>query len=202
MYNAKDLGIQYLMKDTSQQFISNWPWARLTLGRLRSLGASFPSRWLSLLFRPRKSASFLPRQLLTVTNSRMKRLFTDTDMFNPELRKEMEDFYLLLQRILARRLARLRVDIPSNNYDLTLDITPTNDGRIRWSYYYACLETRCLFWLHPYDTSNMISKLVGEVRSPAHISASQTSSPICCLFTNRMPEHRLEALYWYVAFLV
>ncbi|KAN0131778.1 hypothetical protein V8E53_010429 [Lactarius tabidus] len=120
-----------------------------------------------------------------------RRLFTDTDMFNPELRKEMGDFYILLQRILARR----RVDIPSNNYDLTLDITPANDGRISWSYYYACLETRCLFWLHPCDTSNMTSKLVGDVRSPAHISASQTSSPIC-LFTNRMPEHRLEALYW------
>jgi hypothetical protein len=117
-------------------------------------------------------------------------------MLNPELRKEMEDFYILLQRILARH----RVDIPSNNYDLTLDITPANDGRIRWSYYYACLETRCLFWLHPHDTSDIGSELF-SVSSPAHISTSQTSSTICPLFTNRMPEHRLEALYWYVCFV-
>jgi hypothetical protein len=108
----------------------------------------------------------------------------------------MEDFYILLQRILARH----RVDIPSNNYDLTLDITPANDGRIRWSYYYACLETRCLFWLHPHDTSDIGSELF-SVSSPAHISTSQTSSTICPLFTNRMPEHRLEALYWYVCFV-
>jgi hypothetical protein len=99
-------------------------------------------------------------------------------MLNPELRKEMEDFYILLQRILARH----RVDIPSNNYDLTLDITPANDGRIRWSYYYACLETRCLFWLHPHDTSDIGSELF-SVSSPAHI------------------KHRLEALYWYVCFV-
>ncbi|KAH9027055.1 hypothetical protein EDB84DRAFT_1419842 [Lactarius hengduanensis] len=67
--------------------------------------------------------------------------------------------------------------IPSKNYDLVLDILPTEDGRVSWSYYYACHETRCLFWLDLYDTTQMISELLG-VRSPAHI------------------KHRLESLYW------
>jgi hypothetical protein len=153
----------------------NWPWARLVLGRLHSLGASHPDGFL-YFFDQESVCLFCLQQLLIVINSRLKRLFTDTDMFNPKLRKEMEDFYILLQRILACS----RVGILSNNYNLTLDITPTNDGRITWSYYYTCFETRCLSWLHPYDTSHIASGLTG-IRSPAHISVLQTSSAICYL---------------------
>ncbi|KAH9050812.1 hypothetical protein EDB87DRAFT_1583109, partial [Lactarius vividus] len=102
-----------------------------------------------------------------------RRLFTDTDMHDPKLREEMEDFYDYLQRILSFD----GLVIPSQNYDLTLDIMPSQDGRIQWSYYYACHETRCLFWLDPYEASHMISELFA-VRSPAHV------------------KHRLEALYW------
>ncbi|KAH8987900.1 hypothetical protein EDB92DRAFT_1948398 [Lactarius akahatsu] len=102
-----------------------------------------------------------------------RRLFTDTDMHDPILRDEMDDFYHYLQRILGQE----EVVIPSQNYDLTLDIMPSEDGRIQWSYYYACHETRCLFWLDTYDATHMISELFG-VTSPAHV------------------RHRLEALYW------
>ncbi|KAH9026190.1 hypothetical protein EDB85DRAFT_2149268 [Lactarius pseudohatsudake] len=106
-----------------------------------------------------------------VTNWQLKRLFTDTDMHNPVLRKEMEEFYHYLQTILHYAF------IPSKNYDLVLDILPTKHKRVSWSYYYACHETRCLFWLDSYDATQMISELLG-VRSPAHI------------------RHRLESLYW------
>ncbi|KAI0296406.1 hypothetical protein BC826DRAFT_233003 [Russula brevipes] len=102
-----------------------------------------------------------------------RKLFTDTDMLDPMLRDEMEDFYDYLQNV-------IRVDdlfIPSNHYDLVLDIMPTGDGQIQWSYYYACHEKRCLFWLETYDASYMISELFG-VKSPAHV------------------KHRLESLYW------
>ncbi|KAI0253086.1 hypothetical protein BJV78DRAFT_1196557 [Lactifluus subvellereus] len=51
------------------------------------------------------------------------------------------------------------------------------DGQIQWSYYYACHETRCLFWLDKYDATHIISEVLG-VKSPAHV------------------KHRLEALYW------
>ncbi|KAH9074274.1 hypothetical protein EDB83DRAFT_1950268 [Lactarius deliciosus] len=102
-----------------------------------------------------------------------RRLFTDTDMHDPVLREEMEDFYHYLQRILDRD----GVAIPSNNYDLALDIVRLEDGRTSWSYYYACHETRCLFWLDPYDATYMTLEVFG-LKSPAHI------------------KHRLESLYW------
>ena len=106
-----------------------------------------------------------------MTHRHLKRLFTDTDMQDPVLREEIEDFYSYLKKILDRE----RIVIPSKKYDLVLDIMPSEDGRIQWSYYYACHETRCLFWLDPYDASHMISELYG-VKSPAHVSASQISS--------------------------
>jgi hypothetical protein len=93
-------------------------------------------------------------------------LFTDTDMHDPTLREEMEDFYTYLQQV-------LHIDqliIPSKNYDLVLDIMVTDEQQISWSYYYACHESRCLFWLETYDASYMISELFG-VKSPAHVSA-------------------------------
>ncbi|KAH9003374.1 hypothetical protein EDB86DRAFT_2891767 [Lactarius hatsudake] len=102
-----------------------------------------------------------------------KRLFTDTDMHNFELKEEMEAFYQYLQWIIRHE----ELIIPSNNYDLVLDIMPTEFGRIQWSYYYACHETRCLFWLDVCDANHMISE-VFCVTSPAHV------------------QHRLEALYW------
>ncbi|KAI9438578.1 hypothetical protein H4582DRAFT_2098566, partial [Lactarius indigo] len=102
-----------------------------------------------------------------------KRLFTETNMHNLYLKEEMEEFYDYLQRIIRHE----ELIIPSNNYDLVLDIMPTEDGRVQWSYYYACHETRCLFWLDAYDADHMISE-VFYVTSPAHV------------------KHRLEALYW------
>jgi len=132
-----------------------------------------------------------------VTNQQLKRLFTDTDMHDPVLREEMEDFYHYMQRILDHD----GVVIPSKNYDLTLDIImPSEDGRIQWSYYYACHETRCLFWLDTYDVNHMISEVFG-VKSPAHVSASQISSSIYSPFPlTWCAEHRLEALYWCVGY--
>ena len=122
----------------------------------------------------------------------LQRLFTDTDMYNSDLREEMQLFYLYLQQVL--RIGRLT--IPSGNYDLVLDIVPTEDGKVVWSYYYACHETRCLFWLEQYDGAYMISELEG-VESPAHVSESQSSigSLIQLIWHT---EHRLEALYWYI----
>ena len=82
----------------------------------------------------------------------------------------MEDFYLALQRILNDG----RLTIPSQDYDLVLDIMPVkvkDSDKIRWAYYYACHENRCLFWLEPYDGSYIVSELVG-VDNPAHVSAS------------------------------
>jgi len=101
-----------------------------------------------------------------------QRLFTDTDMHDQTLKEEIECFYSNLQKI-------VRDDglvIPSQNYDLVLDITPTpaDYNRIQWSYYYACHETRCLFWLEKYDF-NDTHELQGT-ESLAHLSASLSST--------------------------
>jgi hypothetical protein len=107
-----------------------------------------------------------------MTNTRLKRLFTDTDMHNTTMKEEIEHFYDFLQRLLQNE----DLFLPSKNYDLVLDIMVTDDDRISWSYYYACHDARCLFWLETYDASYMISELFG-VKSPAHVSASHLSHP-------------------------
>jgi hypothetical protein len=109
-------------------------------------------------------------------DSPLQRLFTDTDMYNTDLREEMEMFYLHLDKTI--RFENLTV--PSKkNYDLVLDIMPTETEKSQWSYYFACHKTRCLFWLDTYDAS---SEIYG-VESPAHISASPsfTNLPFCPL---------------------
>jgi len=109
-----------------------------------------------------------------------KRLFTDTDMHDNIMRDEIEDFYNHLQRFIHDD----RLYIPSENYDLVLDVMRAEDKRISWSYYYACHDARCLFWLETYDASYMISELFG-VKSPAHVSALQFSrSDLPADFTN------------------
>jgi hypothetical protein len=120
----------------------------------------------------------VPLQLSIATNLRLKRLFTDTDMLDPMLREEMEEFYFYIQGVLHHD----GVAILSQNCDLVLDVVCIPDQGVEWSYYYACHEARCLFWVNPYDATHLISELFG-VRSPAHISASQTSlqSAVCSL---------------------
>jgi hypothetical protein len=104
----------------------------------------------------------------------------------------MEEFYDCLQKIIRHET----FTIPSNNYDLVLDIMPNEDGRVQWSYYYACHENRCLFWLDMYDANHMVSE-VFCVTSPAHVSESQVLFSILSPFPlTWCAEHRLEALYW------
>jgi hypothetical protein len=89
-------------------------------------------------------------------------------MHDPTLREEMENFHIYLREVLQAD----RITIPSKDYDLVLNITVTEEQKISWSYYYACHESRCLFWLKAYDATYMVSELFG-VSSPAHVSALQ-----------------------------
>jgi hypothetical protein len=108
-----------------------------------------------------------------MTDARLKRLFTDTDMHDQIMRDEIEDFYNYLQGVLRSD----QLSILSKSYDLVLDIMVTVEEPVKeisWSYYYACHEARCLFWLETYDASYMTSELFG-VKSPAHVSALHLS---------------------------
>jgi len=125
----------------------------------------------------------------------LKRLFTDTDMHDPLSREEMQDFYLYMKEIECPD----GLTIPSKNYDMVLDIELGQDNNIQWSYYYACHDTRCLFWLDEYNATHIASEVDG-VESPAHLSASQAFT-ICALFLLIWRTgHRLESCYWYWAF--
>ena len=116
-------------------------------------------------------------------------------MHDPLLREEMEDFYSHLKETERAEL----LTIPSKNYDIVLDITLNKDNKIQWSYFYACHDTRCLFWLDQYEASYLTSELDG-VESPAHFSASRAST-ICVPFSLiRRTGHRLEDLYWYMGY--
>ena len=127
----------------------------------------------------------------------LKRSFTDTDMHDPLLREEMEDFYSYLKE--TERVNNLT--IPSTNYDIVLGIVLNRHKEIEWSYYYACHETRCLFWLDKYDASYIALELDG-VESPAHLSASRAFT-ICAAFSLIWrTEHRFESLYWYIGYLL
>jgi hypothetical protein len=90
-------------------------------------------------------------------------------MYNTSLWEEIEEFYLYLEKTI--RFEKFKLTIPSKTYELVLDIMPTENQMMKWSYYFACHKTRCLFWLDKYDAS---SKIYG-VESPAHLSASPSS---------------------------
>jgi hypothetical protein len=117
--------------------------------------------------------------------SSLQRLFTDTDMYNPELREEMEEFYLYLEKTI--RVEKLTIPSKKKDYDLVLDIMPTEGQTILWSYYFACHKARCLFWLDKYDASATIY----GVESPAHVSASPS-------FTNLpfYPLIHVQSIVW------
>ena len=117
-----------------------------------------------------------------MTDALLKRLFTDTDMHDQILKDEIEDFYDYLQRVIRND----QLTFPSNNYDLVLDIMVIDEEpekQISWSYYYACHDARCLFWLETYDASYMTSELFG-VKSPAHVSALHLSLQFPAVSTN------------------
>ena len=113
----------------------------------------------------------------------LKKLFTDTDMHERELKEEMEEFYSYLQSYLKKVVLVDGLAIPSENYDLVLDLMMNEGNKMQWSYYYACHDTRCLFWLERYDTTYVTSEVDG-VESPAHLSASRVSVICTVLFTD------------------
>jgi hypothetical protein len=141
--------------------------------KIEFTGSQRPIRMVPCIFTISRGYAIHLELARPVALIHFQNLFTDADMHNPAWKEEMEVFYHTLQRIVADN----RLTLPSNDYDLVLDITKFDNDKAQWSYYYACHETRCLFWLEPYDGSYMISELAG-VDSPAHVSASQ--SPLSC----------------------
>ena len=157
-------------------------------------GNQRPTRMVPCIFTiAREYATHLGTCCAQTRLTRLQRLFTDTDMHHPALREQMEAFYRTLEDILRDR----QLTIPSKNYDLVLDIQSIKEKTIVWSYYYACHEKRCLFWLGTYDANHMVSELYG-VECPAHVSASRSFARCPLALLIRCTDHRMEDLYWYI----
>jgi hypothetical protein len=93
----------------------------------------------------------------------MKKILTDVYMYDPILSAEIGEFAAYLDRVFTSPL-------PTNNYDLVLDVIPTQDAEIMWSYYFVDHDTRILFWLDPYDCTHLLSEVPG-VHEASHVSA-------------------------------
>ena len=87
-------------------------------------------------------------------------------MCNPDLRQEIEE---ALEEI--NRLKDIHPPIPED-WELTLELgTDDETDEPICSYYFVCLSTRCLFWLHDFDLESVLLDVCG-VTEKTHIRKS------------------------------
>ena len=112
-------------------------------------------------------------------------------MYDRTLRAEVQAFALYLERHRPSPL-------PTDNYDLVLDVINKEDGKIIWAYYYVDHDSKTLFWQDSYECGNSLLREVRGVQETSHVSA-YCSVPRLILFASMIlsiPELRLESLYW------
>jgi hypothetical protein len=83
-------------------------------------------------------------------------------MYDPTLSKEVQAFALDLKR-------NRRSPLPTNNYDLVLDVINMENDENVWAYYYVDHDSRTLFWQDYYDCALLFE--VRGVREASHVSA-------------------------------
>jgi len=121
----------------------------------------------------------------------MKRIFTDVYMYDPDLSAEIHAFAALLDNDRAQPL-------PTNDYDLVLDIIKVKDNETIWAYYYVDHVSKTLFWQHYYECEDSLLREVRGVQEPGHVSAyfpARRLIPFVSMIWS-IPELRLESLYW------
>ena len=83
-------------------------------------------------------------------------------MYDSTLSKEVQAFALYLKN-------RRRGSLPTNNYDLVLDVINMENDEIVWAYYYVDHDFETLFWQDSYDCALLFE--VPGVREASHVSA-------------------------------
>ena len=99
-----------------------------------------------------------------------KSIYTDTNMCDPTLRQDIE---WSIQQIYneIHRLKDVSPPLPED-WELALELGEDDEtGERICSYYFVCLSTRCLFWLHDFDLKGVLADLRG-VKEHAHIRKS------------------------------
>ena len=116
-------------------------------------------------------------------------MLTDVYMYDSTLSKEVQAFALYLQE---RRTSSL----PTNNYDLVLDVINVESDEIVWAYYYVDHDSKTLFWQDSYDC-DLLFEMPG-VREASHVSAYFSLRRLIPFgsLVRSVPELRLESLYW------
>ena len=95
---------------------------------------------------------------------RFKPVYTDTNMCDPELRQRIEE---ALEEI--EELKEVSPPLP-DDWELALELgTDDETGEPTCSYYFVCISTRCLFWLHDFDLKSL---LLSGVTEKTHIRKS------------------------------
>ena len=103
---------------------------------------------------------------------RFKGIYTDTNMCDPDLRQRIEE---ALEGI--KRVIEVSRPLPVE-WELVLELgTDKETGDPICSYYFACHATRCILWLHYFDTDSVIADLCG-VTEKAHIREFVTAPTI------------------------
>ena len=114
---------------------------------------------------------------------RFKRIYTDTNMCDPDLRQRIEE---ALEEI--KRVIDVSRPLPEE-WELALELgTDKETGDPICSYYFACHSTRCIFWLHYFDTDSVIADLCG-VTEKTHIRESATAPTIHDTITREQTSH-------------
>ena len=94
----------------------------------------------------------------------MKKILTDVYMYDANLSAEIHAFAAYLERSRPGHL-------PTNNYDLVLDIIKTEGDEVSWAYYYVDHDTKTLFWQETYECGDSLLGGVHGVEEASHVSA-------------------------------
>ncbi|KAI0263351.1 hypothetical protein BC834DRAFT_309401 [Gloeopeniophorella convolvens] len=111
------------------------------------------------------------------------RAYTDVYMYDAKLRTEANDFVTYLGKKLeifrgdSHPAEWEKIDSTLRDSDLVLNVAPSDNGDITWSYYYVNHRKKVLFWLTAYDATALLYEASGADQ-PGHVKL------------------RLEALYW------
>ena len=94
----------------------------------------------------------------------MKKILADVYMYDHTLSAEVQAFALYLER-------HRRSPLPTDNYDLVLDVINKGGNDIIWAYYYVDHNSKTLFWQDSYECEDSMLGGVGGVREASHVSA-------------------------------
>ena len=112
-------------------------------------------------------------------------------MYDSTLGKEVEAFAIYSKQ-------KWTSPLPTNNYDLVLDVIDMENNEIIWAYYYVDHDSKTLFWQESYDCEDSLLREVRGVHEASHVSAYFSLRRLISFgsLMRHIPEHRLESLYW------